>query len=775
MKPVSRFQGDHARSLRAPTSAEGSRRSTWRSLGLTAALVLASFAMGIAGCGGGSDGSSSGGAPGAGASTGTDGGAGAGAGSGAVAGSGAGAGSGAAAGSGADGGWGPGGGGCGTGGAGAAGGGGPAAPSGRLLITQERLPELQAMVAANHPAWQRLKANVDQNMGGFDPYETSIENIALVYLLTGEQQYADAAWAWAQDLMANADVRFDSYLDFGDIMRKAALALNYCADGLQPAQRTQLADYLVQWTHELWYDNQGSGWGMDDPGNNYHYAFLEGTAYAGYALQEEGRPEGAQYIALLTDRLEQPGGVMEYLDTRAVGGDWEEGVNYGERSKERMFDALSVVAAAGGTNYFDASPFFAGAIYLALYQLQPDLNSIYPGGDLARTSDITVSPYDRDYVQAATFWVSDPSARGFGQWYLDHVVPDYCGPVFNWRSSYYRDVVFSTDGAECDIATLPRWYQAAGTQWFNVRSSWGADATSVSFSAIPDIDQSHAHFDSGSFIMWKNGWQACDPVTYSSSGLSWEAGAHNLVSVVGAEQRGGDVPGLLRFHHGSGVTYLQVDATDMFRYRSGAEVLTMLDEYTRELVYLEPDTMVVYDRVAPKPAGSSYRWRLHMPVQPSLAAGRYSATHDGGGISLVQLAGGAASIHDDQDLVNGGSDAWRVEEAAPANGRFLNAIEVAAGSAPALQAVALSSSAAVQGAVLDGSVVVFSSLPRGNPVPLPFVYSVPGVSARTHVILNLAGSVAVSFDKSGGQTTVTVAAGSQATPIDGVLSISDGG
>jgi hypothetical protein len=385
-----------------------------------------------------------------------------------------------------------------------------------------------------------------------------------------------------------------------------------------------------------------------------------------------------------------------------------------------------------------------------------------------------VTPYDRHYVQAATFWLSDPTARGYGQWYLNHIVPDYTGPAFNWRSSYFRDVLFQTDANECSLDTLPTWYRSTGTEWVNLRSSWDAEATNVSISAVPSIYQSHAHFDAGSFIIWKNGWQACDPVTYSSSGLSWEAGAHNMVTVIGHEQRGGDVPGLLAFHYESGLTYLQVDATDLFRYRAGEEELTMLDEYTRELVYLAPDTMVVYDRVDPKPAGADYRWRLHMPVQPSFAAGRYSATNGGGGISLVQLAGGAATVHDDQDLVNGGSDAWRVEEAASPSGRFLNAIQVATGAAPSLQAVALSSAASLQGAVVDGWVVVFSALPRGNAVPLPFSYTVPGVGPRTHVILNLGGSVAVSFDKSGGQTTVTVSAGNQETPVDGVLSIADG-
>jgi hypothetical protein len=650
-------------------------------------------------------------------------------------------------------------------------------PSGRLMITAARMGELEAMVAGGAPEWEALVANVEAEMDSLDPYRSGPENICTVYLMTGEQRYADAAWTWIDGVMDDADVRYDSYLHYGDYMRQAATVLNYCYEGLTADQRGDLADYLEQWTDELWYANQGSGWGLDDPGNNYHMAFLEGTAFAGYALREAGRAKGEEYVAILLDKLEKAGGVLDYLATRAAGGDWHEGVNYGQRSKQRLFAALSVVAGAGGENYFATRPFFGEAIRYAVYQLQPDGESIYPGGDMTREASMLVSPFDREYVHAATYWLGEgDSAKGVGQMYLDEIVPDYTGPGFDQRSDYHREFLFGREiGQAVAQDSLPTFYRSAGTEWVTSRSGWGADATCVSISGSPMIDQSHAHMDTGSFTIWKGGWQAVDAATYTEAGLPWGADAHNLVHVPGHERRGGEIPGLEAVHDEAGVTYAKVDASNLYRYRPGdGETETMLEEYTRELVYLKPDVVVVYDRVEPKPAGEGYSWRLHFPVQPTASGGRYSASYQGGGMTLVPLAGGAASVQADDDLMVEGSGAWRVEEAAPADGRYLNVVAVASGQAPSPAASAVASSDEVAGARVGEQVVVFSARARGAAVGLPFSYTVADDGVHTHTLVDLAAAVDVEVERAGGAVTVTVSAGSHPPSPAGLLRFSDG-
>ncbi|MBM4358691.1 MAG: hypothetical protein FJ096_11360 [Deltaproteobacteria bacterium] len=237
-----------------------------------------------------------------------------------------------------------------------------ATPSGSLLLSAERLAALKLDAAANAPAFAKLKALVDSHLGGTpDVWHDSPENAALVYLLTEDPTYAKAAVAWELALMPDSNVRFDSYLEFGELMRHAALVLDWCWPALTTSERTLLADYLEQWTEELWFDNQGSGWGLDDPGNNHHHAFLQGTAYAGHALAKAGRPSSAKDLAKLDHHLTRAGGVLDYLASKVAGGDWREGTNYGERWKQRLVDTLAVVASMGGPNHLHGHPFFAQA------------------------------------------------------------------------------------------------------------------------------------------------------------------------------------------------------------------------------------------------------------------------------------------------------------------------------------------------------------------------------------------------------------------------------
>ena len=110
---------------------------------------------------------------------------------------------------------------------------------------------------------------------------------------------------------------------------------------------------------------------------------------------------------------------------RARGGDWQEGANYGERAKERMFGAFAAAASMGGPNYFNQTRFAADCILYAVYQVQPGKLVMAPTGDLPRDSSAPMSPLDRDYIQIATFYTNDAVARGYGAWLLKEVVPSY--------------------------------------------------------------------------------------------------------------------------------------------------------------------------------------------------------------------------------------------------------------------------------------------------------------------------------------------------------------
>src|SRR5579883_2109079 len=105
------------------------------------------------------------------------------------------------------------------------------APSGFFLLSADRLAELRKNRASGKEGdvWRQ---NVDQAVKTFDQYRSSPENLALAYLVTGDTSYATAAFKWQEKLAQQTEIKADSYLFFGNLMRGAAFVLNYCAAAL---------------------------------------------------------------------------------------------------------------------------------------------------------------------------------------------------------------------------------------------------------------------------------------------------------------------------------------------------------------------------------------------------------------------------------------------------------------------------------------------------------------------------------------------------------------
>lgn len=634
-------------------------------------------------------------------------------------------------------------------------------PSGFFLVSKENLDDLRAHAdGGGSPAWDALLANAEDALTRVERGRSSAENVALAYLVTRDKRFAEGAFRWFKRLAA-FDVRDDSYLGFGDLMRGAAIVLNYCGDALSPAQQGEISEYLERWTNELWFDNKGSRWGMKDPANNYYCAFVEGTAYAAYALQAAKRPSAQKFVDLAREKIEGPGGSLAYLNKGAAGGDWHEGSNYGERAKQRLFSAFAGIASMSGPNYFARTPFAGDSIVYAAYQVQPGRRHLAPMGDLSRDSSMDVTPADRDYVQIATYWTDDPALRGLGAWYLRDVAPSYIMRNSVMRHMLYRDVVFPITTPPARPAGRPLGYRSAGTDWINARSSWDDSAISLTVVATPEIVQSHAHVDTGSFVIWRGGWQAADAVTYGKSGLSWEAGAHNMIHVPGHARHTGKSRGLVRYADDGALFYAQVDASNLLTKRVSDEGYEpMLDEWTRELVYVRPDALVVYDRVAPRPSGKAYVWRVHFANKPEGGPAHWTASNGRGSIAVDVLAGGEARVGWDADLSEGGSKAWRLEVGPQASGRTLALLQIAGGPPPST-AVEAVTGGGVQGVAWRDQVVVFSAEPLGRAASLPFSYRLKDAGKREHTLVDMAGSVDVDVTREGGVLLVRVSAGSR--------------
>ena len=157
-----------------------------------------------------------------------------------------------------------------------------------------------------------------------------------------------------------------------------------------------------------------------------------------------------------------------------------------------------------------------------------------------------------------------------------------------------------------------------------LRSSWGEDATVVTFSCAPlaghraadrmragetrpDSSLYHAHADYNAFTLFTQGHYALVPPGYARRDSRFQ----NTVSVDGAhlipdpERQ----PKVLAFAHQEAFTYVLGDSSDVF-----ADHLRVR-RYRRHLLFLPPDRVVVYDELERVPTASRFfsrfEWAVH--------------------------------------------------------------------------------------------------------------------------------------------------------------------
>src|SRR5690606_8025531 len=121
-----------------------------------------------------------------------------------------------------------------------------------------------------------------------------------------------------------------------------------------------------------------------------------------------------------------------------------------------------------------------------------------------------------------------------------------------------------------------------------------------------------------------DGWLAYDGVIDSANGIIQEVGSHSLVRIDSGgspiKQVVNTEPKMEAVRAGDGWFYAAGDVTAAYGNNPA------VTKVQREVVFLEPNTVVVYDRVATG-SGTSQTWQLATPVSPSIPGA--SATING--------------------------------------------------------------------------------------------------------------------------------------------------
>jgi hypothetical protein len=384
-------------------------------------------------------------------------------------------------------------------------------------------------------AYQRFENWVEQAVDGNPGYEFSANDAALMYRLSSEGRYCALAVDMIEEQVSeaeaaiaanqNPDVAHDSYLYVGAKIGDLALTYDWCAAQVSSSQRTRWADYANQTLYNVWHPQQAqwgarsapwTGWGTDDPANNYHYSFLRATMY--WALASN---DSALRAFLETEKLPP---LQAYFATLPGGGS-EEGTGYGT-SHHKLFELYRVWRDSTATDLANANPHLTDTISYWLHATVPSRDRFAPYGDQSRSSNPEFYDYHRHLLLEARKMTASDAARSLASWWLNNSSIERMGSGFNYRDDL---LPAGSAGAQPDA---PLVYQASGVGHLFARTDWSTAATWMSFSA-GSFNQSHAHQDQGSFTLFAAGdWLAVTENIWSHSGIQQGTDVHNVVRFV---------------------------------------------------------------------------------------------------------------------------------------------------------------------------------------------------------------------------------------------------
>jgi hypothetical protein len=564
----------------------------------------------------------------------------------------------------------------------------------RIMLNHEPTRmRLAAAITAERPAAVRFVDMVDAEMAGTEHYAFEPWFAALVGALTGDSSYCafaiartDAFVAAEEALIAGGErpeAAFDSYLYVGEHVGNLARVLDWCFADVSDDQRERWLAYGNQAVWNVWHHEEAvwggqswpwSGWSVDNPSNNYYYSFLQATLLLGLAGYRE-HPDAPGWVTMFRD-TKIAGQLVPAFTADLDGGGSREGSGYGV-SMARLFHLYDTWETSTGEPIADLTSHTRASLVHFLHLVVPTLDRIAPTGDHARDSTAALFDYHRNYVQTLAWLYADDPVAPTARWWLGA-----CSvPEMDQFFMMVWDFIY--DGGDLPAATgseLHTSYRAAGTGQLYARSSWAEDATWVNLIGGP-YTESHAHHDQGSFMLYRGEWLAYDQNVLSSSGIRQEEELHNLVRIaVGGttvrQQEGAPQAQLLALAEDARYLYAAVDVTPIY---DGDAAVSRVE---RELVFVKPDTLVVFDRIDAA-AASQRVWQLNTPIAPVLSgAGDSIATLTGDQATLVVRrilpAGAVSSVLDwtgDAEM-SGGYRIDATDTGGDGSSRFLHVLSV---------------------------------------------------------------------------------------------------
>jgi hypothetical protein len=281
-------------------------------------------------------------------------------------------------------------------------------------------------------------------------------------------------------------------------------------------------------------------------------------------------------------------------------GGWHEGSSYWASYINRFTWWADVMREAMGINAYD-KPYFSKIGYYPMYLMPPGK----VGGGFG---DLTARRRARQNVPLVS-GLAAQAGNGYWQWYVEQLggptaVGGYIG--------FIRGALPKAEATPPDDLPASRVFRGTGQAYLNT-SLFDADKdVQVLFKSSPFGTQSHGYEANNSFLLWACGKRLLIRSGYRDSYGSehhrkwmWSTRSVNSITVNGKGQ--GKRTARAR---GQIVAFKTTPAVDFVVGEAGKAYEPPLERFTRTIIFVKPELIIVYDRLEAKEP-SIYEYWLH--------------------------------------------------------------------------------------------------------------------------------------------------------------------
>ncbi len=281
-------------------------------------------------------------------------------------------------------------------------------------------------------------------------------------------------------------------------------------------------------------------------------------------------------------------------------GGWHEGTSYWSSYQARFTWWADVMREAMGIDAFE-KPFFSKAGYYAMYLMPPGK----VGGGFG---DLTAKRSARSNVELMSVFAAQAN-NGHWQWYVEQLG----GPsAQDGYVGFVRGALPKVKATPPDDLPCSRLFEGIGQAYLNTNLTDASKSVQVVFKSSPFGTQSHGYEANNSFLLWAYGERLLIRSGYRDSYGSdhhknwmWTTRSVNNITVGGHGQ--GKRTAKAR---GEIVGFKTTPSVDIVVGEASSAYEPPLERFTRAIIFVKPELVVVYDRLEAKEA-STYEYWLH--------------------------------------------------------------------------------------------------------------------------------------------------------------------